>query len=151
MSYDSKPDTEAHIDRVGDYIQRFIEELDYRASVHDVSKLLPPEKELFDIYSPLLKTLVFNSPEYKESLAKLKPALDHHYAVNDHHPEHYPDGVNGMNIFALTEMIADWKAASERQATSVLNLTACFERFKIEPQLQSIIRNTAEYMNWDVI
>jgi uncharacterized protein DUF5662 len=44
----------------------------------------------------------------------LTSALDDHYAHNTHYPEHYPNGVDGMSLFDLTEMLMDWKAASER-------------------------------------
>jgi hypothetical protein len=36
--------------------------------------------------------------EHKHSLADLKTALDHHYLRNAHHPEHYPNGVDGMSL-----------------------------------------------------
>ena len=61
----------------------------------DNSKLESPEKELFDEYTPKLKDCTYGSDEYKEFLKGLKVALDHHYANNSHHPEHYENGVNG--------------------------------------------------------
>lgn len=33
--------------------------------------------------------------------------LDHHYQNNDHHPEHFELGINGMNLLQLLEMLAD--------------------------------------------
>ena len=44
------------------------------------------EKELFDKWTPILKTLEYGSEEYKDSLKNLKVALDHHYENNSHHP-----------------------------------------------------------------
>jgi len=67
-------------------------ELLLRASRHDLSKLQSPEAEFFAVYTPLLDGVTFGDPQYKEFLAALKPALDHHYGRNDHHPEHYREG-----------------------------------------------------------
>jgi hypothetical protein len=41
--------------------------------------------------------------------------LKHHYSHNRHHPEFFgEDGVDGMTLVDLIEMLADWKAATER-------------------------------------
>ena len=35
--------------------------------------------------------------------------------MNRHHPEHFgEDGIRGMNLPDVVEMLCDWKAASER-------------------------------------
>jgi len=39
--------------------------------------------------TPKLAGSTYGSEEYKAFLGQMKPALDHHYAVNDHHPEHF--------------------------------------------------------------
>jgi len=148
MAYDSAADTLKHIQRVAALLGDCATELIRRGQVHDASKLLPPEKDGFDEATPKLKTLVYGSEEYRQSLADLKPALDHHYAANSHHPEHYPDGVAGMDLFDLVEMVMDWKAASERQAGAVLKLDVSFDRFAVEPQLRAIIQNTADRLGW---
>lgn len=146
--YDSTEDTLKHIYRVRELMSEMIMNLQKRSLVHDKSKFSENEKPYFDEATPRLKTLVFGTPEYKESLDSIRPALNHHYKHNDHHPEHYENGINGMSLLALIEMVADWKASSERQKDPFLNLTACFERFKIEPQLQEIIINTVNEMDW---
>jgi hypothetical protein len=41
--------------------------------------------------------------------------LKHHYAYNRHHQEFFgEDGVDGMTLVDLIEMLPDWKAATER-------------------------------------
>lgn len=87
--YDSRPDTYEHIHTVQRMMSRAISNLSDRALYHDRSKLDSPEKELFDEYTPKLKGSTYGSDEYKGFLAGMKPALDHHYAHNAHHPEHY--------------------------------------------------------------
>lgn len=39
--------------------------------------------------------------EYRACLREMKPALEHHYASNSHHPEHYSNGIQGMSLFDL--------------------------------------------------
>lgn len=149
-TYDSTIDTLIHIRRVQTLLAQFANELIYRAIEHDETKLSPPEKEVFDRETPLLKSLVFGSEDYKASLSRLGEALSHHYKENSHHPEHFADGVSGMTLMDVVEMLLDWKAASERQKEQVLNLTYCFERFKIDKQLAQIFINTAIEKGWAI-
>jgi len=154
MSYDSTKDTQEHIDRVRFYMTPIIEDLVNRAYKHDASKLESPEKEYFDKYTPELENLVFGTEEYKESCKKLKPALDHHYANNDHHAQfHGEEGINGMNLLSLIEMICDWKASGERGKPGTGNIYKSIdiqaERFGISKQLRKILINTAKYMGYE--
>jgi hypothetical protein len=112
-------------------------------------KLDSPEVELFAENTEKLANLEYNSPEYKESLAALKPALDHHYANCRHHPEHFPHGINDMNLIDIVEMIADWKAASERQKDGNLikSIKINAERFDMSDQLRDILLNTAKLLD----
>lgn len=89
MSYDSRPETIKHIRYVQDFMSKAVRNLLHRATVHDQSKLESPEKEVFDEYTPTLARLTFGSPEYRSTMAAMKLAIDHHNAVNSHHPEHY--------------------------------------------------------------
>lgn len=144
MQYDSKADTLMHIKRVSELMTQAASELISRANVHDDSKLKSPEKELFDEYTPKLKGCTYGSDEYKEYLNALKVALDHHYANNSHHPEHYPNGIDGFDLFDLMEMAMDWCAAVERHDDGNIykSLEINTERFKISNQLASILKNT---------
>ncbi len=143
--YDSRADTLQHIHQVRDHIGEFVAEMLERASIHDATKLLDNEKPAFDRETPKLKSLKFGTPEYKASLEALGPALEHHYTHNSHHPEHYSDGVAGMDLVDLVEMVCDWKAAAARTADAgEVNLDAAVKRFGIEPQLASILRNTLD-------
>lgn len=90
MDYDSTNDTKAHIQRVAHLLEQMRSRLLERAQKHDQSKLQEPEKSTFDYATPRLKGSTYGSEEYRGFLSELKPALDHHYAANSHHPEHYP-------------------------------------------------------------
>lgn len=144
MTYDCTADTLTHIRRVQHYLGVMVRGLLHRGEVHDDSKLGPEEKPLFDEMTPLLKSLTYGTPEYKASLEKLGAALEHHYAMNSHHPEHFENGVAGMNVLDLVEMLCDWKAASERTKDGNFqkSIEIGIERFKIDPQLASILRNS---------
>ena len=158
MTYDSRPETREHIDRVRDFIVIVILNLQARSRVHDQSKLMEPELSAFDIATPKLADLEYGSDEYKQSLRELGPALQHHFEHNDHHPEHYENGINGMSLMALMEMLCDWRAASERVKqrtddpdkvnTFEAGLEHNFERFSIDPQLASILRNTSKELGF---
>lgn len=145
MQYDSAPETREHIRQVAERLKNVCTELRDRGYFHDASKFGPDEKPYFDEVTPKLKTLMYGTDEYRASLREIKPALDHHYANNSHHPEFYPNGIAGMDILDLIEMYCDWSAAMLRDAGGVDDdelWRRRAERFGIEPQLLSIMRNT---------
>jgi len=85
-----------------------------RAIVHDFSKFSDEEAPHFAKANGL-GSLTYGSPEYNKMINKtLKPALEHHYENNSHHPEHHKGGVNEMGLLDQIEMLCDWKAATLR-------------------------------------
>lgn len=146
--YDSSKDTLLHIKRVAELLNCAAIELIKRGNRHDQSKLVEPEKSEFDRMTPLLKNLPYGSEEYKASLKELQDTLDHHYAANSHHPQHYRNGIDGMNLFDLVEMYMDWIAAGERTEGGSIHksLEVNKDRFGISEQLMSIFKNTANFM-----
>lgn len=150
MNYDSRPDTELHIARVRHFLGLCLDDLYDRSESHDKSKLESPEKEYFDIATPKLKDLKYGTPEYKASTEELKPALEHHYKHNDHHPQyHGEEGINGMNLLSLIEMLCDWRASTERGKEGDIrkSLEINAQRFGISKQLNKILLNTINYLN----
>ena len=151
MSYDSTIDTTLHINRVRFLLGQCAITLLERGARHDASKLEEPENAIFDTVGNRLAVITYAGEEYKHSLADLKTALDHHYAHNAHHPEHYPNGVEGMSLFDLIEMLMDWKAAGERDPGG-MNLVPSVEissnRFLVGEQLKKILMNTTREMGW---
>lgn len=150
MTYDSTSDTLKHSLRVGALMGDPIKELIDRSVRHDLSKTEDPELKIFNEYTPKLKTTTYGSPEYKAHLAGMAEALAHHYANNRHHPEHFSSGVTGMTLVDLLEMLADWRAATERHADGDLraSLEIQRERFGISDQLAQILENTAAHFGW---
>lgn len=145
--YNSADDTKAHVNRVHALIHKMISLLTIRAMYHDVTKLGPQEKPVFDEVTPSLKKLTYGSEEYNKSLEKMGTALEHHYAHNDHHPEHHPDGINDMSLLSIMEMLMDWKAASERHEDGDIfkSIEHNTERFGLDNvDFPRILRNTIE-------
>src|SRR4051794_40315611 len=103
---DSRPDTWAHIHEVRERLTAVVKALADRAQRHDQSKLHPPEVEVFDEYTELLAHTPYGTPDYKAALKGMGRALQHHYQVNDHHPEHHANGIHDMNLLQMIEMLA---------------------------------------------
>jgi hypothetical protein len=143
-------DTLLHIKRVNELLLGFVSEMLKRATVHDNSKLEEPEKSIFATVTGRLSTLTYGSDGYKQSLEELKPALEHHYRNNSHHPEHYDNGINGMDLLDVVEMFFDWKAASERHKDGDIYKSIEYNktRFDINEQLTDIFKNTADNFNF---
>jgi hypothetical protein len=139
-------DTMEHIENVRNFINVFVAELLIRGVNHDQTKLESPEVELFTEYTDKLAGVTYGSDEYKSYLEKLKVALDHHYAKNRHHPEHFVNGVNDMNLIDIIEMFCDWKAATLRHDDGNLqkSIDHNAKRFNMSDQLTKIFRNTVE-------
>lgn len=138
--------TMRHIERVRNLLNVAAQELMNRGEKHDQSKLQSPEVELFTEYTPKLAGVTYASPEYDGYKKAMGEALQHHYANNRHHPEHFKNGIEDMNLIDLIEMFVDWKAASERHHDS--NIRKSIEnnanRFRMSPQLVKIFENTVE-------
>lgn len=149
-NFDSTQDTLEHISKVQARIAEVRANLDERAARHDASKLEEPEKAGFDVLTLKLGNLVYGSEEYKAALEEGKPTIAHHYAVNTHHPEHYENGIAGMSLLDIIEMVCDWKAASERtkQGSIAQSLVHNKTRFGISDQLASILENTVKELSW---
>ncbi len=143
IEFDSRADTLAHIHLVRDYLDTFVAEMLKRGARHDASKLTPAEKPAFDLVLPLLAGVSYGSAAYQALVDRVKPALEHHYAQNSHHPEHYRErGIAGMDLFDIVEMICDWMASAQRHPPDGVKLSHNVALFGIEPQLASILANT---------
>ena len=138
-------ETISHIRRVQRLIGDVIKNLIERSCVHDSTKLNDPEAGTFAVMTGKLKGCTYGSDEYKVFLAEMKPALDHHYAHNSHHPEHWPGGIKDMSLLDLIEMLIDWKAASERHVDGSIakSLDHNKVRFGYGDELDAILRRTA--------
>ncbi len=139
-------ETLQHIGEVRTNIFKFILELDKRSKLHDQSKLESPELEIFAENTDKLAKTPYGGPEYAALLESVKPAILHHYSKNRHHPEHWPNGVNGMDLIDLVEMLADWAAATKRNKDGNLrkSLEINAKKHGMSEQLTKIFENTID-------
>ena len=148
MGYDSRDDTLKHIETVKGLLNTVKQELWRRAVIHDASKLIDPEKEIFDEYTPKLKDSTYGSQEYNDFLIGMGEALEHHYEENRHHPEHFENGIRDMNLIDIIEMFCDWKAATLRHADGDIRKSIIHnkERFGYSDELEAIFNNTVDFL-----
>lgn len=170
-AYDSRPDTYEHINLVRKYLRRVTMRLILRADKHDASKLVEPEVSVFDEFTPKLKDSTYGSDEYKQFLEGMGKGLQHHYAHNDHHPEHFYDpdpvasysageptsrwsrapltGIHAMDLIQLTEMICDWLAATKRHDDGDIrrSIEQNRERFGYGDEIAQLLVNTVEVLD----
>ena len=118
-----------------------------RGNQHDLSKY---ESEEFPVYAGQIDEFekhFYGSDGYNKAKAAIRPATEHHFKHNRHHPEHFPNGIEGMNLVDLLEMLCDWKSATENHPQHPGDLKNSFavatKKYKISPQLNQILYNTA--------
>lgn len=141
--YDCTNDVKEHITQVQYCLVGMSIELEKRIRYHDASKLEEPEKSMFDEFTPKLKEFEFGSDEYNTALSEMGDALKHHYDNNRHHPEHFQNGISGMTLIDLLEMVCDWIAAAKAKQVPI-DMNYLSKRFGIGDQLVAIIINTLD-------
>lgn len=138
--------TREHIAAVARLLHVMAKELLDRCDRHDLSKLESPEVEGFTRMTPALAATEYGSAENDANKTALGDALAHHYAVNRHHPEHFKNGVNDMNLIDVIEMFCDWKAAGGRHKSGNIRKSIDINRtrFRLSDQLVNIMENTID-------
>jgi hypothetical protein len=144
VAYDSRLDTYEHVAEVRRLLIGVAMDLLKRAHEHDTSKLREPELSTFDEFTPRLRTSTYGTSEYKRFLEGMGEGLQHHYAVNDHHPEHFEGGIKDMDLIQLTEMLCDWIAATKRHDDGDIrkSIDQNAARFGYSDELRIIFHNT---------
>lgn len=155
-----------HVNTVARKLMEVVTDIQGRAIRHDRSKFSDEEFGTFARETHALKGLTYGSDEYKAALARMEPALLHHYYKNRHHPEYwamddigsriYEDqvksgqAIESMNLIDLLEMLADWKAATMRHDDGDLrkSIEMNAERFGYDDKMKRLLTETARYMGW---
>lgn len=65
-----------------------------------------------------------------------------------HHPQHFRDGVAGMNLVDLIVMLADWKAAALAGGDLGRSIGENAKRFGYGRELERVLWVTARDMGW---
>ena len=95
-------DTKDHIRKVYKVAKDVTDSFLKRVEKHDASKLDDPEKTMFAKHGKNLSSIEYGTKDYDKEMEEMKKdCLNHHYENNSHHPEHYPNGVNDMDIFDI--------------------------------------------------
>lgn len=127
-------------------LRELARELERRADLHDITKLQLDELEGFIEINQIARKHPFGSREYNESL-KNNQAIALHFSRNQHHPEHYPDGIEDMDFCDFIEMVCDWIGASRTYNTTKWDDVVAEQqrRFPIMPWRLAVIENLAEW------
>jgi hypothetical protein len=128
---------------------QFVSDLQERAMVHDDSKFGADE---FPIYASMMDEFAanpFGTTGYFRAKDAIKDATARHFKANRHHPEHFENGVDGMTLVDILEMLADWKAATlnhpEKPGCMIRSLDYGVKKYHISPQLATILLNTIRH------
>jgi hypothetical protein len=131
--------------RVRKYLEKFSLSLVLRGEDHDSSKFSDEE---FPAHVAAMET--FDDYKYDPNQAAKPPcaAAVHHHKCNRHHPEHFADGIEGMNLIDILEMLADWKSATLNNPNNLGDIISSIEiatkKYNLSPQLVKILANTVD-------
>lgn len=130
------------------YIFKVCVILMYRAVVHDLSKFGKHEEPYYRKYATRLKKSAYGSDDYKGHMESIKPAINHHYSRNPHHPEHYKNGIHDMTLLDKIEMLCDWRAASRRHTNGNINnsIEIGQKRFDYDDETREKLKRSAKEM-----
>lgn len=137
-----------HIEAVRNHVNVCIAELMRRGEEHDQSKLEDPERSIYEDTAPQLRQIPYGGEEYRKLTKRLGPALQHHYANNAHHPEHFAGGIRDMTLIDLLEMVCDWRASGLRRSDGNIytSVEVCRHKYGISDELASILTRTLEWL-----
>ena len=138
-----------HIHKVQKMLNICMTNIQERLVSHDRSKIFSQELAGFATLDTDISDVTFGSSEYEKVLEQLRDTLDHHYRENSHHPEHFKNGINEMNLLDLLEMTVDWIASAERSNNGNVMTSLPFQkkRYEISDQLFDIIKNTILFID----
>ena len=129
------------------FLTPIIQELTKRMVEHDDSKFEDDEFPCFVQAKEEFKQVQFGTEEYEKIRAKYAAPINAHYRKNSHHPEHYQNGIEGMDLLDILELIVDWKAASMREKDGgniEKSIEISAQKYGIDKQLSEILLNTAK-------
>ena len=144
---DFKSATMEHKTRVAIKMSALAREITRRGNVHDNSKFKTPEVEIYSAHFNELNNAKYGSPEYDKALNNIKPALNHHNEVNDHHVQHFEDGIFGMDLIQILEMLCDISVAAESKGDDIIDtLPTWMSRNGVPENYYMILKNTLEHI-----
>lgn len=135
-----------HRQRVFQIMSRLSHEMILRGNKHDESKFESEELPYYINTIDIFEKNHFDSEGYYKAKESLGPALEHHYKHNRHHPEHFNNGIEGMNLVDILELLADWKSATlnrpNHRGDILESVDILSKKYGICDQLKTLLINT---------
>lgn len=144
-------ETLKHKHRVCHLVMCFVFSLIRRGEDHDDSKVGEGELAGFATATKNLKHTEYGTPGYQKCLDELKPLIELHHSKNRHHVQCHKNGILGMSLIDVLEMLADWKAAGERHEDGgdiLRSIKINSAKHGFDKQILALLVNTAEEMGW---
>ena len=135
-----------HRKRVFDLMAKISQDVMQRGNDHDLSKYDETELPTYARVIEEFEKCPYGSVGYWRAKDSLGDTVKHHHEKNRHHPEHFHNGIDGMNLVDLLEMLCDWKSATqnhpEHPGDMQNSIKIAIEKYKISPQLAQVLYNT---------
>lgn len=128
---------------VHDKLATVSREINTRARRHDQSSLSGTELRIYKEHFDELQKYPIFDPRRDIVLSKMRVAIAYHHEANDHHPEHFTNGIDDMNLLQLMEFVADVMSQSEQNGIDVYEILPLLkDQYDISNQLYQVILNT---------
>lgn len=143
VNFDRTQNFVEHKTTVVQYLLYITEDLRHRAVVHDDSKLDQFEKDMYDALSKEYKHHKSKSNISEKSKMIIKRGLEHHYCLNNHHPEHFKNGINDMTLIDIIEMLCDWMTYADRCHKDINEIIDYYQhKYNFSNEFKTLINNT---------
>ena len=128
---------------VQDKLSTVARELISRGRHHDNSTLGSPELEIYHRHFNEYRMYKFGDPRRDEVMNHMAEAIGHHFQYNDHHPEHFDNGINDMNLIQLMQFTAAIMSWSEQEQVDIFELLPIIrDKCGMSDQVYQLIQNT---------
>ena len=131
-----------HIKSVQRKLKVLIDELQKRLENHDKSKLT--DELWYWEFMDQEPKYPYGSKEYFSKKKRNEMVFQMHYKNNRHHPEHFMNGINDMNLIDIMEMLCDW--ISYKDDISITDAVDIVEkqsrRFGFSDEIKNLMLNT---------
>ena len=99
---------------VQDKLSTVARELISRGRTHYNSALGSPEIEVYHRFFPEYRQYKIGDPRKDEVFTQMAGAIGHHFRYNDHHPEHFENGINEMDLIQHIQFTAAFLSWTEQ-------------------------------------
>ena len=132
---------------VQDKLDAFAKDLNVRGRTHDNSAFGSPEAEYGrDWYEHPITDTGIPPKDMEENFRYYQ---NHHHLHNDHHPEHFVNGIDDMHLGQILEWRFDERSACEQEQRDIYEMMKLLAvKYNISNQLYGILLNTIREMRY---